>query len=237
MNSDQPVVLIVGATGRTGRIVEAVARHDMQPRALVRDPDHARPLVPAAEVVKGDLEDVSTLTQAVSGIDAVIFAHGSDRDVRPDAFERIDYGGVAHVLRALDREARGSCCCRLSSSLTGTMPSRRRTRAGLEAAVRTPGACQRRSLHHRPSRVARSGRSRRGRVRPRARRSHGGRGVAPAGRGDLRAQPPDRYRHRQDVRALRRPGPRDPGLGDSSRRSSPTPPAGSTRSTTPPTFP
>ena len=62
----------------------------------------ARPLVPAAEVVKGDLEDVSTLTHAVSGIDAVIFAHGSDRDVRPDAFERIDYGGVAHVLRALD---------------------------------------------------------------------------------------------------------------------------------------
>jgi len=103
MNSDQPVVLIVGTTGRTGRlIVEAAARHDMQPRALVRDPDRARPLVPAAEVVKGDLEDVSTLTQAVSGIDAVIFAHGSDRDVRPDAFERIDYGGVAHLLRALD---------------------------------------------------------------------------------------------------------------------------------------
>jgi uncharacterized protein YbjT (DUF2867 family) len=92
MNSDQPVVLVVGATGRTGRlIVEAAARHEMRPRALVRDPDRARPLVPAAEVVKGDLEDVSTLTHAVSGIDAVIFAHGSDRDVRPDAFERIDY--------------------------------------------------------------------------------------------------------------------------------------------------
>jgi uncharacterized protein YbjT (DUF2867 family) len=40
MNSDQPVVLVVGATGRTGRlIVEAAARHEMQPRALVRDPD------------------------------------------------------------------------------------------------------------------------------------------------------------------------------------------------------
>ncbi len=103
MNRDRPVVLVVGATGRTGRlIVEAAARHELQPRALVRDPDGARPLVPVAEVVKGDLEDVSTLTHAVSGIDAVIFAHGSDRDVRPDAFERIDYGGVAHVLRALD---------------------------------------------------------------------------------------------------------------------------------------
>jgi hypothetical protein len=32
----------------------------------------------------------------------VIFAHGSDNDARPDAFERIDYGGVANVLRALD---------------------------------------------------------------------------------------------------------------------------------------
>src|SRR6202043_3474177 len=44
----------------------------------------------------------STLTDAVTGIDAVIFTHGSDHDARPDAFERIDYGGVAQVLRALD---------------------------------------------------------------------------------------------------------------------------------------
>jgi uncharacterized protein YbjT (DUF2867 family) len=103
MNSERPVVLVVGATGRTGRlVVEAAARHGLQPRALARDPDRAGPLVRAAEVVKGDLEDVSTLTQAVSGIDAVIFAHGSDHDARPDSFERIDYGGVAHLLRALD---------------------------------------------------------------------------------------------------------------------------------------
>ena len=61
-----------------------------------------RLLLPTAEVVQGDVEDLSTLTAAVAGIDAVIFAHGSDNDARPDAFERIDYGGVANVLRALD---------------------------------------------------------------------------------------------------------------------------------------
>ena len=32
----------------------------------------------------------------------MVFAHGSDHDARPDAFERIDYGGVAQVLRALE---------------------------------------------------------------------------------------------------------------------------------------
>jgi len=103
MNSERPVVLVAGATGRTGRlVVEAADRHGLRARALARDPDRARSLVPAAEVVQGDLEDLSTLTGAVSGIDAVIFAHGSDQDARPGAFARIDYGGVAQVLRALD---------------------------------------------------------------------------------------------------------------------------------------
>jgi len=96
MNSERPVVLVAGATGRTGRlVVEAADRHGLRARALARDPDRARSLVPAAEVVQGDLEDLSTLTGAVSGIDAVIFAHGSDQDARPGAFARIDYGGVA----------------------------------------------------------------------------------------------------------------------------------------------
>ncbi len=103
MNSKRPVVLVVGATGRTGRlVVEAARRHELHPRALARDPNRARRLLPAAEVVEGDLEDLATLSDAVAGIDAVIFAHGSDNDARPDAFERIDYGGVEHVLRALD---------------------------------------------------------------------------------------------------------------------------------------
>ena len=100
MNSERPVVLVVGATGRL--VVEAADRHGLRPRALARNPDRARSLVPAAEVVQGDLENLSTLTDAVTGIDAVIFAHSSDHDARPDAFERIDYGGVAQVLRALD---------------------------------------------------------------------------------------------------------------------------------------
>ena len=61
MNSERPVVLVAGATGRTGRlVVEAADRHGLRPRALARNPDRARPLVPAAEIVQGDLEDLST---------------------------------------------------------------------------------------------------------------------------------------------------------------------------------
>jgi uncharacterized protein YbjT (DUF2867 family) len=42
----------------------------------------------------------ATLTAAVEGVDAVVFTHGGDGS--PDAARRIDYGGVANVLQALN---------------------------------------------------------------------------------------------------------------------------------------
>ncbi|MEV5978420.1 SDR family oxidoreductase [Streptomyces sp. NPDC052114] len=97
-------VLVVGATGRTGRhAVEAAAARGLTPVALARDASRARRLLPpGTEIVTGDLTDPDTLTQAVADVDAVIFVHGSDDDGRPESFERIDYGGVAHILGALD---------------------------------------------------------------------------------------------------------------------------------------
>ncbi|MPY35725.1 SDR family oxidoreductase [Streptomyces adustus] len=96
-------VLVVGATGRTGRhVVAAAAARGLTPVALARDASRARKtLPPGTEIVVGDLTVPDTLTEAVRDIDAVIFVHGSDDDVRPESFERIDYGGVAGVLGAL----------------------------------------------------------------------------------------------------------------------------------------
>ncbi|MEL5957138.1 SDR family oxidoreductase [Streptomyces sp. CLV115] len=102
-------VLVVGATGRTGRhVVAAAATQGLTPVALARDESRARKVLPGGtEIVVGDLTAPDTLGQAVRDIDAVIFVHGSDDDSRPESFERIDYGGVAHVLGALgDRRPR-----------------------------------------------------------------------------------------------------------------------------------
>ncbi|MET8811704.1 SDR family oxidoreductase [Streptomyces sp. NPDC004549] len=96
-------VLVVGATGRTGRhVVETATRRGLTPVALARDEDRARAVLPPrTEIVVGDLTAPDTLTEAVRDIDAVIFVHGSDDDSRPESFERIDYGGVANILTAL----------------------------------------------------------------------------------------------------------------------------------------
>jgi uncharacterized protein YbjT (DUF2867 family) len=100
MSESNAIVLVVGATGRTGRlVVAAAAEQGLQPRALARDTDRAREMLPAAEVVHGDLERPATLATAVRGVDAVVFAHGPNGDGRPNSYELIDYGGVAHVLR------------------------------------------------------------------------------------------------------------------------------------------
>jgi uncharacterized protein YbjT (DUF2867 family) len=100
--TNQPTsVLVVGATGGIGRRVVATAQsHGLDVRALVRDPARAERLLPGAELVRGDLETPATLVAAVSGVDAIVFTHGGNGS--PDAARRIDYGGVAAVLQALD---------------------------------------------------------------------------------------------------------------------------------------
>ncbi|MGA5319129.1 SDR family oxidoreductase [Streptomyces seoulensis] len=101
-------VLIAGATGRTGRyVVEEAAARGLTPVALARDADRARATLPGTEIVTGDLTDPGSLADAVRNVDGIVFVHGSDGDSRPDSFERIDYGGVLGVLRALgDRHPR-----------------------------------------------------------------------------------------------------------------------------------
>src|SRR3954463_9386442 len=101
MPSSPTSVLVVGATGGTGRrVVAAAQQHGFDARALVRDPARAERLLPGADLVPGDLEKPDPLHAAVSDVDAVVFTPGGDGS--PDAARRIDYGGVASVLQALD---------------------------------------------------------------------------------------------------------------------------------------
>lgn len=66
-------ILVVGATGMLGRpVVRRLAEEGFALRALVRDPDRARRLLPATcELVPGDVGDRTSIREAMTGVDAV----------------------------------------------------------------------------------------------------------------------------------------------------------------------
>jgi uncharacterized protein YbjT (DUF2867 family) len=96
-------VLVVGATGSIGHlVVEEAIRQGCIVRALVRNPGKARELPNQVRVVVGDVTRPETLSDAVDGVDAVVFTLGSDGAGKVGA-ENVDYGGVRNVLRALGK--------------------------------------------------------------------------------------------------------------------------------------
>jgi len=76
-NTNQPHILVIGATGPTGRLIvsQAIAR-GYHVSALVRSPQKAKDLT-GAKLIIGDARDEDTLRAAVSGQDAVISALGT----------------------------------------------------------------------------------------------------------------------------------------------------------------
>jgi uncharacterized protein YbjT (DUF2867 family) len=98
MTASRMTVLVVGATGSIGQLAvqEAVSKGHTA-RALVRDSRKTRGLFAGAEVVVGDLTRPDTLANALDGIDAVVFTHGT----YGGNAEQVDYGGVRNVLAAL----------------------------------------------------------------------------------------------------------------------------------------
>ncbi len=94
-------VLVVGATGSIGQLAVAEAlRQGHSVRALARNSQKARKLPAQASAVIGDLTHPDTLAAAVEGVDAIVFAHGSDGGGKLGA-EAVDYGGVRNVLATL----------------------------------------------------------------------------------------------------------------------------------------
>jgi uncharacterized protein YbjT (DUF2867 family) len=91
-------ILLVGGAGSIGRHVARVATktgHNVRILSR-RDGDG---------VVSGDLTDASTLSEAVRGIDAVVFTHGTHGS--ETGMRDVDYGGVRNALEAIgDRPVR-----------------------------------------------------------------------------------------------------------------------------------
>ncbi|MEY4137864.1 MAG: hypothetical protein RLZZ371_46 [Pseudomonadota bacterium] len=93
-------LLAVGATGSIGEHVVAVALAEgYEVRVLVRNARQASQFPAGVEVAVGDLTRAETLTEAVAGIDSVVFTHGSNG--MPPGPEAVDYGAVRNVLTAL----------------------------------------------------------------------------------------------------------------------------------------
>ena len=92
-------VLVIGATGSVGReVVRTAGIHGLQVPALVRDLERGTAALPGVVLLRGDLEDRASLEDAVRGADAIVLVQGVSAGGTP---ERVDYGGVRHVLEAV----------------------------------------------------------------------------------------------------------------------------------------
>jgi uncharacterized protein YbjT (DUF2867 family) len=95
-------VLVVGATGRTGRlIVGRLVERGVPVRALVRDADKAREVL-AEEVERfvGDVRRTDTLTEPMAGARAMIIATCSSGAERGNEAEAVDYFGTCNLVEA-----------------------------------------------------------------------------------------------------------------------------------------
>jgi uncharacterized protein YbjT (DUF2867 family) len=74
------MILVVGATGTNGReLVRQLAASGQQVRAMIRDPSRAGGISSAnVEVVAGDLDQPSSLAEALKGVDRAFFVSAVD---------------------------------------------------------------------------------------------------------------------------------------------------------------
>jgi dihydroflavonol-4-reductase len=101
------VVLVTGATGLVGNaIVRALHARGDRVRALVRDPERARSIVPAGvELAPGDILVRESLEAALADAVLVFHAAGMPEQWQPDesVFDRVNRGGTKEVLTAAHR--------------------------------------------------------------------------------------------------------------------------------------
>lgn len=100
------VVVVAGATGRTGRLVveqlEALRRYEV--RALARDPDKARREIGAGHAwMAADVTRPDTLAAPLRGAAYVICAVGATARSGPNGPQFVDYGGVRNLVDAARR--------------------------------------------------------------------------------------------------------------------------------------
>ena len=96
-------MLVVGATGRTGRLlVKKLSKRGYSVRALARDPAKAKILFGGiAPIYRGDLQKIETLTKPVRGVRAVVCAAGGVHFGGSEGPKYVDYLGVANLVEVV----------------------------------------------------------------------------------------------------------------------------------------
>lgn len=91
---------VAGATGQTGRrIVSQLVERGIPVRALVRDIDRAKALLPeAVELVVGDVLDANSLEGAIADCNVLLCATGAAPGFNPFAPLQIDYLGTKNLV-------------------------------------------------------------------------------------------------------------------------------------------
>ncbi len=108
-------ILIVGATGGTGRqLVAQALERGYTVTALARNPSRLQLTHPRLKVVRGDVQDGTSVDAAVQGQDAVLSALGHKRYLGPT---RILSRGTGHLLRAMEAQGVSRFVCETSLGL------------------------------------------------------------------------------------------------------------------------
>jgi nucleoside-diphosphate-sugar epimerase len=105
-------VLIVGATGGTGRqLVTQAHERDYEVTAFVRDPARLRIAHPRLTVVRGDVLDTVSVEAAMRGQEAVLSALGHNRYYSP---ARVMSEGTRNILSAMEKHGVARFVCETS---------------------------------------------------------------------------------------------------------------------------
>jgi len=108
-------VLIVGATGGTGRqLVAQALERGLAVTALVRDPSRLTITHPRLTVVRGNVLDAGSVAAAMSGQEAVLSALGHKRFFPPN---RILSEGTRNVVRAMEAHGVSRFVCETSMGI------------------------------------------------------------------------------------------------------------------------
>ncbi|ACK67872.1 NAD-dependent epimerase/dehydratase [Rippkaea orientalis PCC 8801] len=92
--------LVAGATGETGRrIVQELVKRQIGVRALVRDLETAKTVLPPeAELVVGDVLKLDSLKQAITDCTVLLCATGARPSLDPTGPYQVDYQGTKNLV-------------------------------------------------------------------------------------------------------------------------------------------
>jgi uncharacterized protein YbjT (DUF2867 family) len=93
---------VAGATGETGRrIVQELVQRNIPVRALVRDLEKGRQILPVeAELVVGDVLQPESLKQAIADSTVLLCATGASPSLDPTGPYKVDYEGSKNLVDA-----------------------------------------------------------------------------------------------------------------------------------------